>query len=390
MNAAYAMAIEVRAKRSTKSGSTKGKTRRLLVLTSKWALSRKALPLFKSRKILRRVVSWLSKWKVSDQNTKRERERQFDRYSIFTFNLDRYYLNGDRSITESSVFQLGQTHLWYKRESKHEVLEGRGHPLLEDVDIMILILNSDLIKIKYVYWELVNTTQSPHSQLHHHYTWAWENGTNDDCSCVTRQAHCTFRSAQNESIVVSDRLCDAKTKPSAVKCRASLCSDQSLAAPRWQVGAWRNCEGRCSPQEALQRRSLLCVRTLPSNRTHTIPSSICLHWLSSIPVTIRECPADLSSAIPKCTSMTTYSRWTTGDWIGVSTRSTLKGASASNAILFRTVPLSIPALRNIARSLVFPTIQMRSVLRMKNWNRAIDDPAMQHVVNGSSLTGRAV
>ena len=382
MNVVCAMEIEVPVSKWTKFYNTKGKKRPRLVPMPKWAVSPKELLLFKSRKTLNRAAFWPLKWKVSEQNWVR------DRSSIVSFTLDRYYLNGNRSITESSVFQIGQTHLWYRRGNKHEVLEGRGHPLSDDVDIMILILNDDLIKIKSLHWELVNKTHTSQSRLHH-YSWTWENGTNDDCSCVTRQAHCTFRSAQNESVVVSDQLCDSKSKPRPVKCRTTLCSDQSSSAPRWQVGAWRNCEGRCWPQEALQRRSLLCVRTLANNRTHTIPTSICLHWLSSIPITVRECPANLSSTIPKCTSLKTYSHWTTGEWIGVSIRSISSELSLEWTMLFRIAPRSIPALCNIVWSLVLPMTQMLYARRTKNWNRASNDVAMPHVVNGSFRIGRA-
>jgi hypothetical protein len=209
--------------------------------------------------------------------------------------------------------------VWYKRGTKHEILEGREYPLTEEIDIMLLILNNDLIKIKCIYWELMNNTVTNKTKLvSNYYMWTFENETNDECSCITRQAYCTFKSQQNERIVVTDQLCDAKSKPRPLKCRHVNCSIQSPSAPRWQVGSWRACEGRCWPQEAIQRRSLLCVRTISNNRTHTIPSSLCIHWLPSIPITIRECPQNISSTIPKCSNMKTYSRWSIDEWIGVS------------------------------------------------------------------------
>jgi hypothetical protein len=179
---------------------------------------------------------------------------------------------------------------------------------------MILSLNNDLVEIKCMYWKLMNKTNSFH---HRHYTWIWNNDTHDDCSCKMRQAQCVFKSHANESIVVSDQLCDSKLRPRPLKCTINTCSDQSPFAPRWQVGIWRTCEGRCWPNEAIQRRSLLCVRILLNNRTHTIPNSICLHWFGYIPMTVRHCPVNLSSTIPKCTAMKTYSRWNTSEWHGV-------------------------------------------------------------------------
>ena len=184
----------------------------------------------------------------------------------------------------------------------------------------MLVLNTDLIKIKCTYWEPTNGTKV-HSN---HYAWTWDNETNTDCSCTTKQAQCTFKSHQNERLVVSDQLCDAKLKPRAMPCQSSSCSVLSPSAPRWQVGPWRACEGRCWPQEAVQRRSLLCVRTVSNNRTHVIPTMVCLHWLASIPITVQECPQNTSSAIPKCSSLKTYSRWNTSEWTGVSTATTAR------------------------------------------------------------------
>lgn len=230
--------------------------------------------------------------------------------------LDRYYLNGNRSIIESSLFYLGQTRVWYKRGTKHEIVEGRGHPLSDDVDIMLLSLNNDTIPIHFVYWELANRGKSSSLQTHL-YTWRWDNDTSDDCSCQTQQIHCTVQTDTNETVVVADHLCDSKRKPSLTKCRSNFCSNQSSSAPRWYPGPWRSCQGPCWPQEAFQRRSLLCVRTLPDNRTHTIPTSICLHWFSSIPMTIRQCPESQSTNIPKCSSLKTFSWWNTSEWQGV-------------------------------------------------------------------------
>lgn len=237
---------------------------------------------------------------------------------FLNYSIDRYYLNENRSINKYKTFHIGHTRLWYERKDKKEILEGRGHPLNEEVDIMLLILNSDLIKIKYIYWDLINQTKINKTKyLNNYYQWIFENDTNDDCLCTTRQAYCTFKSYQNEFIVVSDQLCDVKLKPRPIKCRNINCSIQTRSAPRWQIGPWRSCEGRCWPQEAIQRRSLLCVRTVPNNRTHTIPASICTHSLPSIPITIRECPQNISLTIPKCSNMKSYNRWSTGDWIGV-------------------------------------------------------------------------
>ncbi|CAF1018172.1 unnamed protein product [Rotaria sp. Silwood1] len=229
----------------------------------------------------------------------------------------RFYLNGNRSITEQNSFQIGQTRMWYKRGIKQEILEGRGHPLTEHIDIMLLIQNNDLIKVKCMYWELINETIINKTRLvNNYYTWSFENQTNDDCSCTIRQPYCTFKSHQNEIIVVSDQLCDSKTKPRPLKCQNTNCPIQVPSAPRWQVGPWRSCEGRCWPQEAIQRRSLLCVRTISNNRTHTIPTSICTHRLSSVPIIIRECPQNMSSTIPRCSKMKIYSQWNASEWIG--------------------------------------------------------------------------
>jgi hypothetical protein len=217
------------------------------------------------------------------------------------------------------MIQIGDTRIWYKRGIKQEILEGHGQPLTEEIDIMLLILNNDLIKIKYMYWDLMNNTKINKTKLlQSYYIWTFENDTDDDCSCTTRQPYCTFKSQQNEIIVVSDELCDSKSKPRPIKCRNINCSIPISSAPRWQVGLWRSCEGRCWPQEAIQRRSLLCVRTISNNRTHTIPTSICTHWLPSIPITIRECPQNTSLTIPKCNNLKTYNRWSTSEWIGVS------------------------------------------------------------------------
>ncbi len=233
--------------------------------------------------------------------------------------LDRYYLNGNRSITEHKTFPIGHTRLWYDRGSKKEILEGRGHPLTEELDIMLLILNNDLIKVNYTYWDLINSTKINETKIrNNYYLWKFEKDTNADCFCTTRQPYCTLNSYQDEIIVVSDELCDQKTKPRPIKCHTNNCSIQVPSAPRWQIGSWRLCEGRCWPQEAIQRRSLLCVRTISNNRTHTIPTSICIHWLRSIPITIRECPQNNSLTIPKCSSMKTYHQWSAGEWIGVS------------------------------------------------------------------------
>ena len=183
---------------------------------------------------------------------------------------------------------------------------------------MLLILNKDLIKVKYIYWNLINQTKINQTKLlNNYYIWTFENNTYYDCSCTTQQPYCTFKSRQNELIVVSDDLCDVKSKPRPIKCRQTNCTIQVPSAPRWQTGSWRSCEGRCWPQEAIQRRSLLCVRTISNNRTHTIPTSICIHWLPSIPSTIRECPQNMSLSIPKCSQLKTYHRWSTSEWIGV-------------------------------------------------------------------------
>ncbi|CAM4811019.1 unnamed protein product [Rotaria magnacalcarata] len=240
---------------------------------------------------------------------------------------DRFYLNGNRSITEQNNFQIGQTRISYKRGIKQEIITGRGYPLIEQLDIMLLILNNDLIKIKCIYWESINKTKL----VDNHYTWTFENETNDDCSCTSRQPHCTFRSQHNEIIVVSDQLCDSKSKPRPLKCQNTNCPLQMPWAPRWQVGLWRLCEGRCWPQEAVQRRSLLCVRTISNNKTHAIPTSICIQRLSSMPIIIRECPQNMSSTLPKCSKMKTYSQWTTSEWTG--------NCSSSNpcALQYRTV-----------------------------------------------------
>ena len=183
---------------------------------------------------------------------------------------------------------------------------------------MLLILTNDVVNITFTHWELVNyTLANKVNSPHKYYTWTFEIETYDECSCATRQPQCVFKSQQNELMVVSDQLCDAKSKPKPIKCRTTNCSTAMSSAPRWQVGAWGLCEGRCWPQEAIQRRSLLCVRTIPNNKTHTIPTSICLHWLSSIPQTIRECPQNISSAIPKCSSLKLYHRWDVGEWTKV-------------------------------------------------------------------------
>ncbi|CAF0803716.1 unnamed protein product [Adineta ricciae] len=243
-------------------------------------------------------------------------EKPFQSNSFLAVKIkDRYYLNGNHSIIGHKNFQIGQTRIWYERASKKEILEGRGSPLTEHVDIMLLILTNDVVNIKFTYWELVNyTLTNKVNALHKYYIWTFEIETYDECSCTTRQPECVFKSQQNELIVVSDQLCDAKLKPTPIKCRTTNCSTAMSSAPRWQVGAWGLCEGRCWPQEAIQRRSLLCVRTIPNNKTHTIPTSICLHWLSSIPQTIRECPQNMSSAIPKCSSLKLYHRWDVSEW----------------------------------------------------------------------------
>lgn len=232
---------------------------------------------------------------------------------IFFHSIDRYQLNGNRSIASNKAFQVGQTRLWYKRDNKHEILDARGHPLTEEIDLMLLILNNDLVKIKYTYWNSVNQTKVQNS----YYLWRFDNETNDDCSCSTQPASCTFKSYQNEMIVVSDEFCDAKSKPRPRKCSINNCLERTHSAPRWQVGSWRTCEGRCWPQEAIQRRSLLCVRTTSNNKTHTIPTSICAHRFPSIPITIRECPQNLSLALPKCHALKIYHQWNTSEWIGV-------------------------------------------------------------------------
>ena len=234
---------------------------------------------------------------------------------------DKYYLNGNHTIMERKAFLIGQTRLWYKRGVKQEILEAGKHPLSDNVDIMLLVLNNDLIKIKYSYWNSINQTKANQTKLRtNYYQWFFENNTNDECSCTTRQPYCVFKSYQNEFVVVSEDLCDAKTKPKPIKCQHKNCSILVPSAPRWQIGPWRACEGRCWPQEAFQRRSLLCVRTISNNKIHTIPTSICLHWLSTIPVTIRECPPNLSSSIPKCSQLKIYHQWNTSEWKGVSTK----------------------------------------------------------------------
>jgi hypothetical protein len=228
-------------------------------------------------------------------------------------------LNGNHSINERKTFQIGHTRISYDRGIEQEVIEGRGYPLNEEIDITLLILNKDLIKIKFIYWELMNNTLTNKTRLgNNYYMWTFENETYDECSCITRQPICIFKSQQNELVVVSDQLCDSKVKPRPLKCRNSNCPIQVSSAPRWQVGPWQSCEGRCWPQEAIQRRSLLCVRTISNNKTHTIPTSICTHWLPSIPITIRECPQNVSLTIPKCSTMKIYNRWNTGEWTGVS------------------------------------------------------------------------
>ncbi len=244
---------------------------------------------------------------------------------MFTINLclsfirDRYYLNGNRLIVDNSIFQVGQTRMWYERRTKHETLESRGSPLIESVDIMLLLLHNDPIKIKCSYWERSNgTTANTTKMFHNYYRWSFDNETTNDCACDVRQPQCTFQSHTRERIVVSDRLCDAKLKPRSLKCRNVSCSSQFASIPRWQTGSWRTCEGRCWPQEAVQRRSLLCVRSLADNRTHTIPTSICTHWLGHVPITVRECPKSAVSTIPKCSSVQAYEQWITGEWSGVS------------------------------------------------------------------------
>lgn len=247
----------------------------------------------------------------------------FISFKIWLFDfIDRYYLNGNRSITSNKAFRIGQTRLWYKRDNKQEILEARGYPLTEEIDLMLLILNNDLIKVKYTYWDLVNQTKLNSTKIqNHYYLWRFDNDTNDDCSCITQQPSCTFQSYQNEIIVVSDGLCDSKTKPRPRKCSMAHCSGRIHSAPRWHVGPWRACEGRCWPQEAIQRRSLLCVRTISNNKTHTIPTSICTQRFPSIPITIRECPQNLSSTIPKCHALKIYHQWNTSEWKGVSRHS---------------------------------------------------------------------
>ena len=228
-------------------------------------------------------------------------------------------MNGNHSITGSKTFQIGHTRIGYKRGIKQEIIEGHGYALNEDIDIMLLILNNELIKINFTYWKLMdNSLTNKTKLLNNYYIWTFENETYDECSCTTRQPICIFKSQQNELIVVSDQMCDSKTKPRPLKCRNTNCPIQVPTAPRWQVGLWRSCEGRCWPQETIQRRSLLCVRTISNNKTHTIPTSICTHMLPSIPITIQECPQNISLTIPKCSSMKTYNRWNTGEWIGVS------------------------------------------------------------------------
>ena len=257
---------------------------------------------------------------------------------LFVFDcIDRYYLNGNRSITSTKVFQIGQTRLWYKRDNKQEVLDARGHPLTEDIDLMLLILNNDLIKVKYIYWDLINSTTKLPNQ---YYLWRFDNETNDDCSCLTQQPSCTFQSYQKEIVVVSDELCNGKTKPRPRKCSTTHCSGRIHSAPRWQVGSWRACEGRCWPQEAIQRRSLLCVRTISNNKIHTIPTSICTERFPSIPITIRECPQNLSSTIPKCHTLKIYHQWNTTEWKGVSSRNIPRNRNSreEDEYVFRIVP----------------------------------------------------
>lgn len=225
-------------------------------------------------------------------------------------------MNGNRSISGSSDFQIGGTYLTYRRNTKKEVLDGNGKPLSEDIDIMILTLNSDLIQIKYSYWQMNNKTKVKYPT--NFYQWTWENGTDDDCLCEHRQLLCTFLTTENERIVVSDHLCDMKKKTNQSNCNTDRCFNKLTSAPRWQIGVWRPCEGRCWPNETVQRRSVLCVRTLPNNRTHGIPFSICQRFFASIPIMIRDCPANESFGIPNCTTLENYSYWVTGDWIGVS------------------------------------------------------------------------
>ncbi|UJR27555.1 hypothetical protein I4U23_008837 [Adineta vaga] len=230
---------------------------------------------------------------------------------------DRFYLNGNHSIISHKTFQIGETKIWYERGSKQEIIEGRGSPLNEPMNIMLLILNNDLVKIKFIHWELLNNTLlNKTKSFRNYYIWTFENETYDECSCTTRQPQCIFKSEQNELIVVSDQLCDMKSKPHPIKCRHTHCSISTSSAPRWHTGAWRSCQGRCWPQEAIQRRSLLCVRTISNNKIHTIPTSICIRWLSSIPQITRQCPENISSTIPKCSSLKTYNRWDVGEWTG--------------------------------------------------------------------------
>ena len=216
---------------------------------------------------------------------------------------------------------------------------------------MLLILNNDIIKIKFIYWELINQTLINQTKfINNYYIWTFENETNDDCLCTTtRQPYCIFKSQQNELIVVSDQLCDSKSKPRPIKCRNINCSIQVPSAPRWQVGVWRSCEGRCWPQEAIQRRSLLCVRTISNNKTHTIPTSICIHWLPSIPITIRECAQNISLTIPKCSILKAYHRWSTDEWTGVSMNFVSGRIMIRKEEFYRIVLHQILVLCNIER-----------------------------------------
>lgn len=213
---------------------------------------------------------------------------------------------------------------------------------------MLLILNNDVVNVTVHYWELVNYTAANQAKsLRDYYTWSFENDTYDECSCTTRQPQCIFKSQQNELIVVSDQLCDSKSKPRPVKCRHVNCSVPAPLAPRWHVGVWRACEGRCWPHEAIQRRSLFCVRTTSSNKTHVMPTSICLQWLPAMPIITRECPQNVSSALPKCSTLKAYHRWNVGEWTGVSRNvEFVKGMRRANGI-FRTARRRIRALRSI-------------------------------------------
>ncbi|CAF1126572.1 unnamed protein product, partial [Didymodactylos carnosus] len=215
---------------------------------------------------------------------------------------DRFHLNGNYTIRDNDLYEIGGTMISYERNGKRERIQGTG-PLNDDLDIMILVLDKE-VNIEYTYFmpNSINSTNSIIEEVNSTFNWAWS-VSGCSVSCGSGQQTLRPLCKKNNLTTADDRYCTEKSKPSV---KIVSCEEKSCPI-NWKTGKWQSCVGSCASM-AYQRRSVVCTKRI-NNVLHAVPPDVCAHLVK--PTVIQTCT---EKSLPSCKS--DY-QWKTGPWIGV-------------------------------------------------------------------------